>query len=218
MAIVPAHDEAVTVGAVIASLLSAVDRVVVVDDASTDETAAVARTAGAVVLVHTLNRGQGAALETGHSYARSISADYVLHFDADGQFDAADITPALAALKEHGADILFGSRFLDQRSEVPFVKRYLLLPVARLVHRVLGGAQVTDAHNGFRILNKKALEQIQITHDRMAHATEIPLQAKRYGLRVIEFPVKVTYREYGQGWRGGINILRDLFLGKFLAP
>lgn len=230
LAIVPAYNEAKTVGSVVRSLFSSVDQVVVVDDGSTDETADAANAAGAVVLRHELNRGQGAALETGHEYARQMGAlrrsvgasrsdiatDFVLHFDADGQFDAADIEPALAELRNKGADILFGSRFLDDRSRIPAMKRFILLPIARLTQYFACGLRLSDAHNGFRILNRRALEAIHITQDRMAHATELAAEVKRANLRYIEFPVKVVYREYGQDAVGGLRIVRDLFVAKFI--
>ena len=91
IAIVPAHNEESSIGSVVRSLVRHVDQVVVVDDGSRDATAKEAASAGAVVLRHAINRGQGAALETGHEYARRAGADFVLHFDADGQFDAADV-------------------------------------------------------------------------------------------------------------------------------
>ncbi|MBI5222070.1 MAG: glycosyltransferase family 2 protein [Candidatus Magasanikbacteria bacterium] len=217
IAVVPAYNEERNIGPVISGLFSHIDKVVVVDDGSTDNTASEAEKFGAIVLRHEINRGQGAALQTGHDYALRIGVDYALDFDGDGQFDVADIGPALAKLRESGADILFGSRFLDGRSQVPWLKRGILLPLARLFNRWFFGINLTDAHNGFRVLNRRALEQIHITQDRMAHASEIPAQAKRLGLKCIEFPVKVMYREYGQGWGGALRVVRDLVLGWFVG-
>ncbi|MBI4993271.1 MAG: glycosyltransferase family 2 protein [Candidatus Magasanikbacteria bacterium] len=224
VAIVPAYNEEKNIGPVISGLFNHADKVVVVDDGSVDNTVLEAEEAlrqaqgkAGVVLRHKINRGQGAALQTGHEYALKLGADYVIDFDADGQFDVMDIKPALEALQASGADILFGSRFLDNRSRVPRLKRMILLPLARLFDRVFFGINLTDAHNGFRILNKRALSLINITQDRMAHASEIPAQAKKFGLKQIEFPVKVVYREYGQGWGGGLRVVRDLVLGRFVG-
>jgi len=216
IAIVPAYNEEKTIGSVVRSLFEHVDKVVVVDDASKDNTFGEAKKTGAIVLKHKINCGQGAALETGHEYARRVEADYVLHFDGDGQFNAGDVEPALKQLKEEDAEILFGSRFLDDRSNVPWFKKNVLYPVGYVVNKIFGAVKLTDVHNGFRILNKKALNKIQITHDKMAHATEIVSLAKKYNLKYIEFPVKVTYSEYGQGVSGGIKIVRDLLFGKFV--
>lgn len=215
-AIVPAYNEEKTIGPVVRGLLASVDLALVVDDGSSDRTEAIARAAGAVVLRHKINRGQGAALETGHEYARRAGADYVLHFDADGQFDIGDIASALFTLKKENADILLGSRFLDGRSRVPWFKERIMFPLARLFHRLAFGIILTDAHNGFRILNRRALEVIRITHDRMAHATELVRLAADADFRMIEFPVRVVYREYGQGALGGLRALSELAFGRFV--
>ena len=216
LAIVPAYNEEKRIGSVVRSLFGHVDRIVVVDDFSSDNTVSEARDAGATVLVHALNRGQGAALETGHAYARKIGATYVVHFDGDGQFDVEDIGPAFKRLKEEGVDVLFGSRFLDDRSNIPWFKKYILLPLGRLLNRILFRLNLSDAHNGFRILNRNALDSIKITQDRMAHASEVPSLVKKHNLAYIEYPVKVTYHEYGQGATSGFRIISDLLLGKFV--
>ncbi len=216
LAIVPAYNEEKRIGAVIERLLQHCDQVVVIDDGSHDNTSELARSAGATVLIHEINRGQGAAFETGHEYARRVGATHVVHFDGDGQFHVEDIAPALAKLTDANADILFGSRFLGAPSWIPPFKRYLLLPLGRMVDRFFGGLRLTDSHNGFRILSQKALEVLRITQDRMAHASEIPALVKQHRLRYVEFPVRVTYHEYGQRASGGLLVLKDLALGRFL--
>lgn len=216
--IVPAYNEAKRIAAVVSKLQAqdVVDRVVVVDDGSSDTTAAEAKSAAAVVLRHKLNRGQGAALETGHAYARQNNATFVVHFDGDGQFDVTEIAPALHALKQKNADILLGSRFLGAKTNMPWVKRALFVPFGKLINWFSGGVQLTDAHNGFRILSKKAFHTLYIRQDRMAHATEIPAQIKALRLSYMEYPVSVEYHEFGQGVRSGFRVLSDLFLGTFI--
>lgn len=216
VAIVPSYNEAKRIGSVVRSLFNHVDLIVVVDDGSKDDTAEVAREAGATVLKHEINRGQGAALQTGQDYALMIGADQVLHFDGDGQFDVMDIEPALKKMKENDADILFGSRFLDNKSNMPFLKRYFIHPLGKIFNRVFFKIKLTDAHNGFRILNKKALEKIKIRQDRMAHATEIPAQVFKSNLNWVEFPVKVHYHSYGQSGSGAIKIIKDLIFDNFI--
>lgn len=215
IAIVPAYNEAATIASVVQSLAGVVDEVVVVNDASNDTTAATAMRAGATVLTHRINRGQGAALETGHAYARIRGADYVVHFDGDGQFDVADIVPAITALQAAQADILFGSRFLQSNDTVPWVKRYIVRPIGRWIDRLFGAVNRSDTHNGFRVLSHQALDVIRIEQDRMAHATEIPQLVKTHQLSYIEFPVTVRYLEYGQSSLAGFNILTDLFMKRF---
>jgi polyprenyl-phospho-N-acetylgalactosaminyl synthase len=216
IAIVPAYNEEKRIGSVVRSLFKHVDKVVVVDDCSSDKTKITAKEAGALVLSHSINRGQGASLETGQSYARQIGADYILHFDGDGQLDVNDINPALEKLKKEKADILFGSRFLNKNSNIPVAKKYFIHPLAKIFDRFFTGLRLTDAHNGFRILNNKALNKIQITQDRMAHASEIPRLTKKHNLNYTEFSVHVTYYEFGQNIGGGVNILKDIFTSLFI--
>ncbi len=215
VAIVPIYNEEKHIGQVIKELKQVVDLVVVVDDASQDQSVRIAKQAGAVVLEHEVNLGQGAALETGHEYARYLQADYVLHFDGDGQFDVKDIKPAWQALKRAQADILFGSKFLTKQSQVPFFKKYFLLPIGKTVDSFFSGLKLKDLHNGFRILNKKALSCLRLEQNRMAHATEIPQLTKKFNLKYIEFPVKVIYHEYGQSMFNSFNIIKDLLIDNF---
>ena len=216
LALVPAFNEEKKIAAVVRTLLAKVNEVVVIDDGSDDATAQEAALAGATVLVHALNRGQGAALETGHQYAREQNAEIIVHFDADGQFDPNDVGRGLVALQETGVDIVLGSRFLEKKSELPWLKRHLVLPFGRLVDRFFGGVRLTDAHNGFRVLNKHALSVLCLTQDRMAHATEIPQLIARHQLSYAELPITVSYHEFGQGPLAGLRVLRDLVWKKLL--
>lgn len=212
--IVPAFNEEQKIGRVVRGLFEQSYRdVVVIDDGSTDRTAELAAAAGATVIRHEINRGQGAALETGNEYARSAGADVVVHFDGDDQFDPADIRPALDRLEESKADVVVGSRFLDNRSVIPWLKRRIILPVAGWLHNAISGVRLTDVHNGFRVLNRRALDAIWLTEDRMAHNSQLIGQVKKQGLTAVESPVKVVYHEYGQGIGDGLKILWDLLLG-----
>lgn len=215
--IVPAYNEEKKIGRVLSGLFSHGQKnVVVVDDGSTDNTAQVAANAGAVVLKHEINRGQGAALQTGNEFALKNGADIVVHFDADDQFNPADIDTALSVMQNKGVDVLLGSRFLDNRSKIPWTKKHIILPISRLINRIITGLNLTDVHNGFRILSRHALEKIYISQDRMAHNSEIIKQIKENNLKFIEHPVEVKYFRYGQGVDGGIKILQDILAAKFL--
>lgn len=224
--VVPAYNEEKNIGRVVRGLfgvehgLARIDggyariKVVVVDDGSNDNTSEEARRAGAEVIRHELNRGQGAALQTGDEYALKNGAEIVVHFDADGQFNPLDIAPAVAKIKSGECEAVFGSRFLDNRSKIPFFKRYFVFPTGRLINNFLIGARLTDVHNGFRALSRRALEKIKITQDGMAHNTEITARVKKSGLKFLECPTEVVYSEYGQGIGGGLKILWDLIIGK----
>jgi glycosyltransferase involved in cell wall biosynthesis len=166
---------------------------------------------------HPLNLGQGAALETARQLSlREGPFRAYVTMDADGQHRIEDVA-ALVAAVEKGADVALGDRFAGQ-SNVPAPRR-ALLHAARLFERAVTGLALSDAHNGFRAFSRRALEQVQIRENRMAHATEITRQISRArrgdGLTVVEVPVSVRYtRETmakGQASLGAFAILRDLF-------
>jgi len=214
--VIPAFNEEKTIGRVISGLLKlnefSKDNIVIIDDGSTDNTYDVAKKSGVVVLQHKVNRGQGASLQTGHEYAFENGAEVIVDFDGDDQFNVNDISVAIRALKEKQVNIVFGSRYLDDRSQIPWTKRYIILPISRIINQIITGIKLTDAHNGFRVLNKGAIKRIIINQDRMAHNTEILKKTKKLGLKYIEVPVEVKYHSYGQGIKGGFEIIKDLIL------
>jgi glycosyltransferase involved in cell wall biosynthesis len=208
--IIPAYNEEERIGQVITGLFECgYKQVVVVDDGSSDQTITKAHEAGALVLQHTLNRGQGATLETGDVYARSQSTDIVVHFDGDGQFNPEDIKIAIEKLEREHVEVVLGSRFLDHRTEMPWFKKQIIFPIGKLINYVMTGVRLTDVHNGFRVFSRTALEKIHITQDRMAHNSEIVALIKKHNLSYMEIPVEVRYHEYGQGMRGGFKILKE---------
>ena len=220
--VIPAYNESPEVlRRVVAPLCRGGYRVVVVDDGSRDPAAPALAGLPAVALRHRINRGQGAALQTGMEYCRRHGATCCIHYDADGQHDPAEI-PALLAAIRNGADIALGSRFLrpEDVAAVPPMRRGLLR-LARCVNGALTGMWLTDAHNGFRALGRRALECIDITEDRMAHASQILSQIRRHRLRCVEVPTHIVYSDYsvgkGQGAVNAVNILIDLLLDRFMG-
>jgi len=213
--ILPAYNEEQKIGRVIRDLFQhGFKNIVVVDDGSSDETVFESKKAGAVVLSHDINRGQGAALQTGNEYALQNGAQWVVHFDADGQFNVLDINLGIQKMTDENLDIIFGSRFLDNRSKIPFFKKYFILPISRFINNRITKLKLSDVHNGFRIMHRRAAEKIIITQDRMAHNSEIPRQVYENNLKYKELPVEVFYFEKGQGVSGGFKILWDLFVAK----
>ena len=213
LVVVPAYNEEKNIGRVISGLLKqGFSHILVVDDGSIDNTGQVALGAGAKILRHKINRGQGAALETGNEYARQNNYEFVVHFDGDGQFNPRDVITAIEKIKNRQADLLLGSRFLDDRSQIPFLKKKIVLPISKIVNYFLTGVWLSDVHNGFRVLNNKALHLLRIDQDSMAHNTEIVKKAKKNKLKIIEHPVEVVYYRYGQSALGGFKILWDLII------
>ena len=221
VAVMPAYNEEARIGAAVADILSRVQAVVVVDDASQDLSAEVARKAGAIVLTHALNRGQGAALQTGTDYAlRHLDPDIIVHFDADGQMQASDIDGMIQPLLRGEADIVLGSRFLGKEAENMPVFRRIVLRAGVLFTFVLSGIRITDSQNGFRVLSKKAAQDIRISLDHMAHASEILDLIKVKSLRYQEHPVTIRYsletlEKSPSTWRA-VGIAKDLLRKKFV--
>jgi glycosyltransferase involved in cell wall biosynthesis len=217
--VIAAFNEETAIGDVVRSLISDYPHVVVVDDGSTDNTWAMARQAGAVPLQHSVNRGQGAALQTGIEYSLRQGAQYVLTFDGDGQHSASFIPRLLGPIVEGRAEIVLGSRFIDDSSSVPWTRRFLLA-AAVLFTWLTSGARLTDTHNGMRAFSRKAAEMLDIQLDRMAHASEIIDQIVRSRLPYTEVPVRINYTKYSQdkGQRAGASfrVAFDYIIGRLL--
>ena len=214
--VVPAYREADVIAETVGALGECFPHVVVVDDGSPDETAERACQAGAVVLRHPFNLGQGAALQTGIAYALEQGARYVATFDADGQHAVADLKKMLGVLMGDRLDIVLGSRFLGASEGLPR-GRLIALKAAVLFTRATSGLRLTDAHNGLRAMRADAARKLESTQDGMAHASEIINQIGRLELSYREVPVTIRYSEYslrkGQKVRSSVRILVDLLVG-----
>ncbi|MFH1145934.1 MAG: glycosyltransferase family 2 protein [bacterium] len=211
------HDEREQLPHVVSGIIDYVDQVLLVDDGSDQETVkameAIVGEHPTVSLVHhILNRGQGAALATGNAWAIENNADIIVHFDADGQHQSGDIPVLVEPLLKGTADIVFGSRFINKThaSNLPLSKRWLILPIGRIVNWLLTGCWMTDAHCGLRAMARQAAERIVIIQDGFAHNTEILEEIGRLNLRVEEVPVVIHYNRYGQGFSHGLKIASDL--------
>lgn len=215
--IVPAFNEAQVIGDVVADLRSVFAHVVCVDDGSRDDTARIALAAGAHVVPHPVNLGQGAAIQTGVEYARRQSGARAFGtFDADGQHRVKDLMTMLNRLDRGDVDIVIGTRFTGSTiSATPPVKRLILKTAAWLSpsSRRLG---LTDAHNGLRVFNRRVADHLNLTMSGMSHAGEFIKLIDENHWRVVEEPVEILYTQYslakGQPLLNGVNIVFDGFL------
>ena len=214
--VIPAWNEEKNIIPVLRQVKEMVDEVVVVDDGSRDRTYQQAQKTGVTVLRHILNRGQGAALETGNQYCLRQGADIIVHFDADGQFLAEQIPDIISPIRTGQTDIVFGSRFLEQRSAIPWRKKMIILPMAGLVNKILLKAELSDPQSGFRAFSASAAPKVNIEQDGMAHCSEIIHKAFKNDLKIQEVPITVIYNNYGQSFAGGIKIVKDLLLAKLV--
>lgn len=214
--IIPAFNEATVIGEVVADVRSVFDHVVCVDDGSHDGTGDKALSAGAHLVRHPVNLGQGAAIQTGVEYARSqAGAQVFVTFDGDGQHRIKDVVAMVERLGRGDVDIVIGTRFGPGVSRPPLLKRIVLQTAAWLSPRGrrLG---LTDTNNGLRVFNKTVADGLDITMSGMSHATEFVMLISENHWRVTEEPVEVLYTDYskskGQPLLNGVNIIFDGFL------
>lgn len=203
------------IGDVIADLRTVFEHVVCVDDGSADGTGDAAWRAGAHLVRHPVNLGQGAAIQTGVEYARrQPGAAVFATFDADGQHRVKDLVRMIDRLCSDDADLVIGTRFADSDvvNRTPLLKRWILRAAAWLSPRSrrLG---LTDAHNGLRVFDKAVADQLDITMSGMSHASEFITLAHENRWRVVEEPVEILYTDYskskGQPLLNGVNIVFD---------
>jgi glycosyltransferase involved in cell wall biosynthesis len=211
VAIVPAWNEEAAVGHVVDAIhaLHPDYHVVVVDDASTDGTAAVAEARGATVLRLPFNVGIGGAVQTGFRYALAHDADLAVRLDGDGQHDPGELAKLVAPIERGEADLVIGSRFIDGRGSYrpPFARRLGIRIFARLVS-LLGGQRVTDTTSGFVALDRVGIELFAAQYPHDYPEVEATLVALRSGLRLAQVQVDMRVRESGTS---SITFVRSLY-------
>ena len=219
--IVPAYNESERIERTLIGLKAAGYRnIIVVDDGSTDNTSISASKCDVWILRHLINRGQGAALATGISFAKSKAADVVVTFDSDGQHDANEIAGLVQPILKDEADVVLGSRFLGETQGMPTSRRWIL-KLATVFTRLTTGLAVTDTHNGFRAFSEKSLSKIQIFEDRMAHASEILSKIAKSDVRWQEQAVTIRYTEdslaKGQSNLDALKIVMRLIVARLVG-
>lgn len=215
--VIPAYNEAAKIQLVVENLRFFVDEIIVVDDNSNDETFELAKKTPALVVRHIINRGQGAALRTGTALALEGGADIIIHFDGDDQFQASDIPAIIKPIINNQADAVLGSRFLGVESNLPKLKKYFIMPLARFINRLFFDIRLSDPQSGFRALSRQSALTFEIENDGMAHCSEIIYKLFKNNNRVTEVPIKVVYHEYGQKLSGGLRIIKELVIQKLIS-
>lgn len=192
--LIPALNAAQTLGQLLAGLQPhfAVESIVVVDDGSTDETAAIAKAAGAVVLSHGVNRGKGAALRTGFKYVLATAGqDSVITMDADLQHDPKDVPKFLTAWQSGDSDLILGYR-RRMGSGMPF-HRVLSNTITSALVSARTGVRIRDSQTGFRLIARSVLSSIEVQADGYEAETEILIKAARRGFRIAGVPIATIY-------------------------
>lgn len=212
--VVPVFNEVQVLDEVIRQVTAVFPNVVCVDDGSTDGSAEAVLLTGAHLVRHPVNLGQGAALQTGLTYALARpGSQYFVTFDADGQHRPEDAAAMVAVARSGQADVVLGTRFADAASSVPLAKR-VVLRLAAALSPAGRRLRLTDVHNGLRVFTRPVAEDLHITMNGMGHASEIVAHLAHSRWRVREVPVTIRYTQYarskGQSLVNGVNILFDL--------
>lgn len=210
--VVRVYNEAPVVGGVIEELIAAGLKVIAVDDASTDASASEIDRTGALRVSHPVNLGAGGALQTGLEAALMFTdARYIACFDADGQHQLEDLKGMIDTIRQ-GYDVVMGSRFLNDKTEMSSLRRFILRLATKVMNRG-SGTRLTDAHNGLRLMTRDVAARIRLSHAGMAYASELEHFLTRPEHRVTEFPVHILYTDYsrskGQPLLNSVNILAD---------
>ena len=214
--IIPAYNEEKSIKTIVNSCqLLGYNNIMVVDDGSTDTTSRIAREAGATVVSHIINRGVGAATQTGLQAARLLGADIAVTIDADDQHKPQDIKKLINALLTKKSDIVIGSRFLNHENSVPLM-RQVFNRIANIITFFLAGIMLTDSQSGLKAFSRKALETIQISTNGFEFSSEIIREAHYYKLAITEVPVSVVYTPYslskGQNLSTGLTTIFRLII------
>ena len=207
---IPAYDEEKTIAKVVLKARKHVDKVIVCDDGSMDMTAEIAEALGAEVVRHERNMGKGAAIRSLFKKAREEIADVMITIDGDAQHNADEIPLLLKVMRETGADIVIGSRFLTKETARKVPKyRYI---GNRLLNIITSVEEITDTQSGFRAYSRKAIELIQPAEMGFAVDSEILYKAAKLDLKIVEVPVNVEYRVPRPSKRGPILHALDVAL------
>jgi len=195
IAVIPCLNEEKFIAAIVTGALPHVGRVLVVDDGSTDNTAAVARAAGAQVIQHGSRQGAGAATRTGLEEALRASAEVMVTLDGDGQHNPLEIPQLVQPITGRTADLVIGSRFLCAAA----VPRYRKLGIDLITWMYNAGhnEKITDAQSGFRAYSVKALKVISITDAGFGFSVQSLVQARKHKLKIVEVPISCIYHNAG---------------------
>ena len=214
----PAHNEAAVVNNVVKNMQHVMKeekysfQIIVVDDGSKDDTAAVAEQAGAYVIRHILNTGTGGATATGLSYAQQSNFDIAATIDADGQHDPNDLVKGIKLMTTGSNDLLIGSRLIDASgmSKVKILGNRGLSFITYLIF----GINVTDSQSGMRIFSKKALDRLKWKTAGYEFCSEMLWRARQQRLVIKEYPIQAIYTDYsrakGQNNWNAVNIIKSL--------
>ena len=189
---IPAYNEEIKINDVVKKSLPYADKVIVCDDGSTDDTAALAKKAGAVVISHEKNQGYGATISTLFDYCRKNNAEIMVTLDGDGQHNPDQIPDLISVIIKHNVDVVIGSRSLKDDKNLPSYRKTGIKIITSTINSATN-LKVTDSQSGFRAYSKEAIDLIFPTESGMAVSTEILVKISNNGLSLAEVPITVSY-------------------------
>jgi glycosyltransferase involved in cell wall biosynthesis len=195
--VLPAYNEGKVIKEVITDIQKeGYKNIIVIDDGSLDDTYSRAKSTGVIVLKHPINRGKGAATQTGIDTAKLLNADIIVTMDSDGQHNPKDIKKLIQPILDGKADVVIGSRMLNTKGMPK--SRIVMNKIANIVTYIFFGILVSDSQSGFRAYNRKAYTNVYTYMDRYEFESEMLGQIKNAKLRIKEVPIKVIYTDYSK--------------------
>jgi len=188
----PAYNEEKNIAKIIVKLKKIADQIIVCDDGSTDLTSIIAESLGTIVIKHSKNLGYGSAIRSIFLKAREINSEVLVTIDADGQHKIEDIEKVVKPIVDGQTDISIGSRFLDKHDNAPKYRKLGINIITKVTNSSLS-KKITDSQSGFRAYSKKVLEKLNLSEKGMGISTEILIKSNKYGFRIGEVPISISY-------------------------
>ena len=188
----PAYNEEKNIAKIIVKLKKIADQIIVCDDGSTDLTPIIAESLGTIVIKHSKNLGYGSAIRSIFLKAREINSEVLVTIDADGQHKIEDIEKVVKPIVDGQTDISIGSRFLDKHDNAPKYRKLGINIITKVTNSSLS-EKITDSQSGFRAYSKKVLEKLNLSEKGMGISTEILIKSNKYGFRIGEVPISISY-------------------------
>ena len=193
LCIIPVFNEENNIASIITKLSNIADTILVCNDGSTDLTSKIAEKMGAIVINHEKNLGYGAAIRSLFLKAKELDGEILVTFDADGQHRIEDINNVIRPIVNEEADLVIGSRFLDEsEKEVPQYRKVGIKVITKITNASIK-KQLTDSQSGFRAYSRKIISELNPSEMGMGVSTEILIKASIKNFRIVEVPIKVTY-------------------------
>ena len=189
---IPAYNEEKNIAKIIVGLKKVADQILVCNDGSTDSTAEIAESLGAIVIKHPKNLGYGSAIRSIFLKSREINAEVLVTIDADGQHKIEDVKKVIKPIVDGQADISIGSRFLEEGDNAPKYRKLGINIITKVTNSSLS-EKITDAQSGFRAYNNKVLQSLTPSDSGMGISTEILIKSSNLGLKIAEVPTEIQY-------------------------